>query len=241
MVAEAEVREDGCFAVTFERKYYHRGGAFIKRSLKPKEFRVGFRGLYVPRLRKQRLENEAESLRYIRRHTDIPVPTVYCDFEDDDAYYLVTEYVEGVAMSELQEDQKVTVRKELEGHLEKLKALKSNQLGGPSGIVIPPYRVFQHTECDKWHLQTSGQEDYVFCHNDLSQQNVIVNPDTLKINAIIDWEYAGFYPAYFEWPFYTRLGPSSAINSEIDDSKDLLAFLEAAQVQEADDTTTTLG
>lgn len=37
--------EYGCLANTFERKYYRRGDALIKRSLRPSEFRVGFRSL----------------------------------------------------------------------------------------------------------------------------------------------------------------------------------------------------
>lgn len=147
--------------------------------------------------------------------------------EDDDAYYLVTEYVEGVSMSSLTEDQKAIVREELQGHLATLQTLKSNRLGGPSGIVIPPHRVLRRTEMDHWHLKPSDHNEYVFCHNDLSQQNVIVNPDTLKVNAIIDWEYAGFYPARFEWPFYTRLRPSVDGKDEVDDSLELLACLKS--------------
>ncbi len=64
--------EDGSFGITFERKYYARGCAFIKRSLRPREYRTGYRGLHVPRLGKERLMNEAETLRYIRQNTDIP-------------------------------------------------------------------------------------------------------------------------------------------------------------------------
>lgn len=96
--------------MTFERKYYYRGGSFVKRSLRPKEYRTGFRSFYVPRLSKERLMNEAASLRYIRQHTDIPVPTIYSDFEDGEAYYLVVEYVEGVNMADLSDEQKVVVR-----------------------------------------------------------------------------------------------------------------------------------
>lgn len=65
----------------------------------------------------------------------------------------------------------------------------------------------------------------MFCHNDLSQQNVIVNPESLKILAIIDWEYAGFYPEYFDRPFYKRLGPSMALDGEEDDTEKCLDFL----------------
>ncbi|KAG9254526.1 kinase-like domain-containing protein [Emericellopsis atlantica] len=218
-------KEEGWIATTFERKYYHREQVFIKRSLRPNEYRTGFRGLHVPRLGKERLINEATSLRFIRQHTNIPVPTVYCHFEDDGAYDLITEYIEGVSMSELLEEQKALVREELENHLATLKTLKACRLGGPSGIVIPPYRVLQHTEMDHWRLRESRYEAYVFCHNDLSQQNVIVDPHTFEIRGIIDWEYAGFFPPGFEYPFYRRLGPSSAIDGEVDDSYDLLQFL----------------
>ncbi|KAF4462084.1 kinase-like domain [Fusarium albosuccineum] len=206
--SEKQIKEEGCIATTFERKYYHRDSVFIKRSLRPNEFRTGYRGLH---------------------HTDIPVPTVYCHFEDDGAYYLITEYIEGVSMSELPEEQKAVVREELESQRAKLKTLKSCRLGGPSGLVIPPYRVLQRTKTDDWNLRLSSHDEYVFCHNDLSQQNVIVDPDTLKIRAIIDWEYAGFFPPRFEYPFYNRLGPSSAINDEVDDSLDLLEFLHSEE------------
>ncbi|KAI1499165.1 kinase-like domain-containing protein [Biscogniauxia marginata] len=218
-------KEEGCFAITFERKYYHRGGSFIKRSLRPREFRTGLRGLHIPRVGKERLMNEAESLLFIREHTDIPVPTVYCHFEDDEAYYLIVEYIEGESMSDLEETQKAIVREELKRHLATLKTLKSNRIGGPGGIVIPPYRIQARTEQDNWDLQPSSSDEYVFCHNDLSQQNVVVDPDTLKINAILDWEYAGFFPAHFDFPFYNRLGPSIAIKDEVDDSAELLQFL----------------
>jgi aminoglycoside phosphotransferase (APT) family kinase protein len=220
-------REAGCFAVTPERKYYHRGGSFVKRTLRPHEYITNFHGtLHAPRLGKERLMNEAESLRYIRQHTDIPVPAVYADFEDDGACYLITEYVEGVNMADLTEDQKAVVRRELETHLAKLKTLRSKRMGGPSGIVVPPYRVRRLTEKHDWDLEVSEQE-YVFCHNDLSQHNVVFDPETLKITGIVDWEYAGFYPANFEMPFYNRLGPSVALEAEVDDSADLLAFLKS--------------
>ncbi|RCI07919.1 hypothetical protein L249_5880 [Ophiocordyceps polyrhachis-furcata BCC 54312] len=181
-------------------------------SLRPNEFRTGYRGLYVPRLGKERLKNEAETLQFIQKHSDILVPIVYCYFQDDQAYYLITEYIEGVSMSELPEEKKAA-------------NLKSCRLGGLSGIVIPLYRVLQRTQTEYWYLRPSSSDEYVFCYNDLSQQNIIVDPDTLKIKAIIDWEYAGFFPPRFEYPFYIRLGPSAAISGEIDDSLDLLQFL----------------
>jgi aminoglycoside phosphotransferase (APT) family kinase protein len=153
------------------------------------------------------------------------VPTVYADFEDDGAYYLVTEYVHGVLMSELSEDQKDLVLQELNQHLLTLHNLKSNTIGGPSGRVVVPRRVMESTEQDIWNLQPSRTEDYVFCHNDLSEYNIIVDPKTLKIAAIIDWEYAGFYPEFFEAPVYTRKGPNARVTNDAEDVSRMLEFL----------------
>ncbi|KAL2200803.1 kinase-like domain-containing protein [Corynascus similis CBS 632.67] len=218
--------EEGCLATSTDRKYYRRGNAFIKRCLRTHEFLPGPQGFHVPRLRMESLKNEADTLRFLRRRTNIPVPLLFSDFEYDDAYYLITEYIEGVSMADLPEHQKDVVIAELEGHLAQLKTLRSNRMGGPSGIVIPPYRVLCETERDDWsQLRTSDHLEYVFCHNDCSQHNVIVNPDTLKIAAIVDWEYAGFYPEHFEFPFYKRNGPSVALGEEEDDTYTLLNFL----------------
>lgn len=68
-------------------------------------------------------------------------------------------------------------------------------------------------------------KDLVFCHNDLSTYNVIVDPETLKVKAVIDWEYAGFYPQDFEAMFFRRLGPSAALDGEINDEERLLKIM----------------
>lgn len=225
---EEQAQEEGCIGTTFERKYWElQGRAFVKRCLRPREYKTGYMGLFVPRLAKERLQNGADTLSFIRNNTDIPVPDVYAHFEDDGAYYLVTEYIHGTAMSQLEEGQKAVVREEIETHRRTLASLKSRRLGGPSGIVVPPYRVMRLAKADEWDLRQAeeSEEDYVFCHNDFSQYNVIVDPDTLRIRAILDWEYAGFFPARFEFPFYQRLGPSVAVKDEVDDSGELLDFL----------------
>ncbi|KAB8264895.1 hypothetical protein BDV32DRAFT_116819 [Aspergillus pseudonomiae] len=108
---------DGCIALTFERGCYHCNRFFIKRSLRPSEFRTSQRGLHIPRLGKERLQNEADSLRFIRCMTDTPVPTVYGAFELDESFFLITEYIRGAPMSQLFENQKKIVSGELRQHL----------------------------------------------------------------------------------------------------------------------------
>jgi aminoglycoside phosphotransferase (APT) family kinase protein len=228
-------REETCVGITSERKYFHAGNAFIKRSLRPSEWQVSpFKGtIHVPRMNNERLLNEAATLQYIRENTNIPVPQLYACFEDDDAVVLVTEYVEGVGMHELDNAQKDIVKKELERHLATLQSLKSCQIGGPSGILIPPYRALAKTFQNEWTLAPFAKDELVFCHNDLSQQNVRVDPETLKITAIVDWEYAGFWPSWCEWRFFERLGSSAAKGDEVDDSARIIELLQSQLVQKA--------
>ncbi|CAI6098740.1 unnamed protein product [Clonostachys chloroleuca] len=221
-------REEHCFAVTSDRKYYRVGGTFIKRSLRPSEWQKHNGYMYVPRFGTERILNEGACLQFLAANTNIPLPKLYACIEDDGAAYLITKYIEGVNMNDLDSEKKEIVAKELQGHMETLKELKSNVWGGPGGVVLPPYRIMRHSDGRPWRMQDRDSKDLVFCHNDLSANNIIVDPHTLKINAIIDWEYGGFYPAEFEWHFYQRQksGPSVAQEGELDDEdvlKDIMS------------------
>lgn len=77
-----------------------------------------------------------------------------------------------------------------------------------------------------WRLRSRASETLVFCHNDLSPYNVIVDPATLKIKAIIDWEYAGCFPPEFDKPYYKRLGASVPLGDEVDDVDEQIAIME---------------
>lgn len=57
----------------------------------------------------------------------------------------------------------------------------------------------------------------------------MVDPDTMKIKAILDCEYAGFYPEWFERRFFERLGPSVAIDNEVDDAEKILEFMQSLE------------
>jgi aminoglycoside phosphotransferase (APT) family kinase protein len=162
-------------------------------------------------------------LRYLSEKTDIPLPPLQCTFEDDGAFYHVTGYVPGVAMKELSETEKQVVNEEIQQHIRTLRALRSTAPGVPGETLIcPPLRVTS----GRWKVDSCwkprndiGEGVYVFCHNDLGQHNIIVDPDTLKINAIIDWEFGGFWPEWFERAFWKRPGPSIAIEGEDNDTE----------------------
>lgn len=89
-----------------------------------------------------------------------------------------------------------------------------------------PYRIMRHSDGKPLRMKPRETADLVFCHNDLSTHNVIVDPKTLKINAIIDWEYSGFFPPEFEAPFYRWIGASVALKGESNDEQALMEILE---------------
>ncbi|KAJ5083389.1 hypothetical protein N7456_012816 [Penicillium angulare] len=185
-MADKTTNEPGWLYKTTQRAYYEYPGCFVKRSLRPSEYWIVGEGeSIVPTLGVERLQNEAATLQFVREKTNIPVPMVYGAMMIDDVYFLVTEKMVGVTLYELPEDQKELVWPEIEQHLATLHDIKSTVLGGPSGLVIPPYRALFVTKGAVLSQQKIDTPDYVFCHNDLSQHNIIVDLDTLKVVAIL--------------------------------------------------------
>jgi hypothetical protein len=197
---------------THERHYCRSVDHFLKRTLSPSEYRLDYRGqVHIPFDNVARLKNEAAALEFIKRMTDIPVPRVLEASEHSDgSFHLATELVPGIPMKELAPADQTKVMEEIEKHLKTLRGLRSTQIGGPSGIVCPPPVATQLEGGRVWKSRPSSTTEYVFCHNDLSQSNVIVDPVTLGINGIIDWEFAGFFPECFDIPFYRSPLPSGA-------------------------------
>ncbi|KAF8968947.1 kinase-like domain-containing protein [Flammula alnicola] len=224
--------EEGCFAITEQKKYYEfekaEGAVFIKRNLTPSEYIVNLAGdLVLPYMCTERMKNEVAAIRYIQSNTNIPTPNIRCAFEDHGRYYIITDLVPGVPLAQLPDDKKAPVIKELLGYVAQMHAIKSKVIGGFLDDVILPYRVGEAVPHDQvLKLRDATTPEFVLCHNDLSQHNVMVDETTLKINAILDWEYAGFFPPEFDGAFYLRPGPSAALEGEEDDVPKLLEVLE---------------
>jgi thiamine kinase-like enzyme len=85
--------------------------------------------------------------------------------------------------------------------LPELRKLKSNKTG-LEGFVLPPPRILEHDHRSVWEPKELPEEEYVFCHGDLSRSNIMLDPETLDVLCIIDWEYGGFFPEEFEWPMW---------------------------------------
>ncbi|KAL1721845.1 kinase-like domain-containing protein [Schizophyllum commune] len=240
------VKDPGCTYITFDRKYYDVVGQdgvkrFMKRSLTEAEWQIGLHtGLPIPPAYDiaAHLRNEAAAIAFVRANTNIPVPNVVCSFDDGGRTYLIEYEVSGVSMAELPDEAKAIVTREVEIHLQTLRSIKGTAMGGFCVVACLPYRVlrvFPRGEAPYVKFRPDLPYDLVLCHNDLSQHNIIVDPETLKINAIIDWEFAGFYPKEFEAAFYKRSGGSVALKEygEVSDLSALLEILEMCASEES--------
>ena len=195
-----------------------------RRSLRPDELQRFAGRTHIPHMGPERLQNEAACLRFVRDRTNIPVPTVLEAYEDDDgSYVLVTSRPPGVQMHTLSDQDRAAVLPQVEIYSRAIHRLHSNRTGGPTGLVCPPYRAtkgYLSTQGDPpgrytpgallpvFPSRTSIGEDFDFCHGDFSQHNVFVDRPTLKVVCVTGWEWAGFWPRWFDAPYFRSPRPS---------------------------------
>ncbi|KAG8415314.1 hypothetical protein J3459_011149 [Metarhizium acridum] len=218
-------RSEGSDVTLFDKVSWRVNGSCIKRTLCHYERQLTTQGdLYIPPTTfPQRLRTDEAVLQYLFAKTEIPLPRSLCAFESIGAFFHLTEHVSGIAMSDLSEPSKQFVKQQLLQHVKALQNLHSDTPGVPGQqLLCPPLRV----NAGKWKVNSCWKpradlpkEDYVFCHNDLRQDNIIVNPISLRIVAILNWESGGFWPKWFEMAFWERAGPDAVLEGEVDNTQ----------------------
>ncbi|KAK4954605.1 hypothetical protein LTR10_008038 [Elasticomyces elasticus] len=195
--------------MTAQRVYKFDHGLFIKRELRSAEIMHDNWGapMLAPKNSKPRLQNEFLMLKYLQKHTNIPVPSPISYIEEDGGIGVLTvAKVPNTAcsLSQYKEaDRDLVLQKvDLEFSTKILPALRkytSCRLGGMNEdeLLLLPQRVAINTGRE-WERVVSREPKFVLCHNDLSQGNIFIDRSTHAIAAIIDWEYAGYYPPELE-------------------------------------------
>ncbi|KAI9046427.1 hypothetical protein LZ554_009560 [Drepanopeziza brunnea f. sp. 'monogermtubi'] len=160
----------------------------------------------------ERIINEVKALQLVSEKTTIPVPKLLGHGALlDGRQYLITERIDGVTLNRLRgEDcESVAYSNALDFInnivLPQLGQLRCNERGidgfvmPPSWLspdVQPPWRGKTH-----WKTLPLKEPEYVFQHGDLGAHNIMIDPKSLQVMALIDWEYAGFFPPEMQrWP-----------------------------------------
>lgn len=184
--------------------------SFTKREQSAREVIFTSQGkMVMPPQSSERLLNEYEALKFIAARTTIPVPKVLAFNYVWGAYQLVMERVRGISLDCIKgverADAVLNAAKFITTIvLPQLQSLKSHTMGALTGNVILPDRIISRDNREHWAVRSECIPKFGFCHNDLTQHNILINPDTLQVEAIIDWEISGFYDPEFEAPLWTK-------------------------------------
>lgn len=171
--------------------------------------------------------HEAQTLQFIAANTTIPVPKVHhIHYKNGKVVAIIMDYIPGKRLDEawdsLDSHQKLSIANELRSYMNQLRTLKGDYIGaidhgkaiigqiasiegGPfdseqqfnefilGDIVKSAPDILRHYA--KYALMEN--HDIVFTHSDFSPRNILV--DGGRVTAILDWEYAGWYPEYWEY------------------------------------------
>ncbi|EGY21113.1 uncharacterized protein VDAG_02637 [Verticillium dahliae VdLs.17] len=176
--------------------------------------------------------NEVEAMEFVLNHTSVPLPKLYEVYErPDGAVHIVMEALpgNGTDYTNMSPEQVQAFGDELSGYLHQLRNLEPPEKGFVGSVNREPlldHRVghvrfgpFHSVDdfhsylrlggpLDTWMYDLvvkaihgrSGTYGVRFTHADLNPSNIQYHNG--RITGIIDWEFAGWYPEYWE---YTKM------------------------------------
>ncbi|KAI1948000.1 hypothetical protein LOZ12_002099 [Ophidiomyces ophidiicola] len=169
-------------------------------------------------LKKGRHEcRETDAMQFITTNTTIPVPKVHDTKFDKEknVSYIVMDYVPGKPLDkvwkELNDAQRASTCRQLGDYLTQLRNLTSERIESVNndkvrtGFYKSRWGGPFDNEKEFNDFLAAGAQDRPadnhgihFAHGDLSPRNILVNDDG-HITAILDWEWAGWYPEYWDF------------------------------------------
>ncbi|KAM5493596.1 hypothetical protein MaudMau93_000980 [Microsporum audouinii] len=168
---------------------------------------------------------EAQAMEFIAKATTIPVPKVfeakvfearYIGKKRGERFCIVMEYIPGkplnVIWNDLSDNQKINICLQIDGYLAQLRTLTGDRImaadGGALDVGLYEKRFLGPFDSVKefHHALGKGESNSLgnghgihFAHADLAPRNILVDENTGRINAVIDWERAGWYPEYWDF------------------------------------------
>ncbi|PGH32782.1 hypothetical protein GX50_04436 [[Emmonsia] crescens] len=159
---------------------------------------------------------ETDTMEFIAANTTIPVPKIYNTKFDEEkkVCYIVMEYIPGEPLDKawinLTRDERVSTCRQLAEYLTQLQMLTGERIEAVNSDTVRVGLYESHWggpfDSEKefndflaegiQHNMTDNHAIY-FAHGDLSPKNIMVNKSG-RITAILDWEWAGWFPQYWD-------------------------------------------
>ena len=162
------------------------------------------------------METEDKTIAFIKKTApQISTPEVIYAWTDHDRSFLILRRIKGStlrdAWTSLSLSQRHSVVKSIATLCDILAQNTSQMLGSATGRpVLEPFLspsdsgllgLLTHNECKRYFSVSSDEcpplgRDFYFYHPDLGPGNIIVSDDG-RVAGILDWEAAGYYPAFW--------------------------------------------
>ncbi|KAF9466195.1 kinase-like domain-containing protein [Collybia nuda] len=168
---------------------------------------------------------------FVREHTSICVPLVHLVFKQNGCMYIVMQHIDAPTLEQqwdnLDEDMRATSASQsgealrqllaLENPTSRPRPLNNTKCCGPWFAMYDAGPFENHSSLVHWlnhKIEATAKhaekftENYrlVFTHQDLALRNLML--DKKAQLWIIDWELAGWYPAYFEYACVASMVPT---------------------------------
>lgn len=189
--------------------------------------------IYVKRGTSQQVRREVEAMDFVRRHTSIPIPSVFeihvNENDTNPSSWFSMSATPGCpltdAWSSMNEKARRATQTDLRNFLHELRAVPplapvfiGSCNGGPAydrrlnnGYPLLQSRILMISSWALWPdvlgkslsitIADNLQIDHgvAFTHADLCGEHIFVETTTGRITGFIDWEMAGWWPAYWEY------------------------------------------
>ncbi|WVQ79544.1 hypothetical protein IAT38_001643 [Cryptococcus sp. DSM 104549] len=181
------------------------------------------------------LQNESLALAYLKQYTSVPVPNIVASFQDRGAFYLILEAIpDTIPALEAPPSAHDIILAQLQEYVAELHALQSTTCASFAGApLFSPRLGFNLRTLQRAAYISDPHERYVLCHGNLGWENVLVDPETWEVKAIVGWENAGWYPPEVEGTYWRRAGPchARASEGEVDDTDGVIDLLYTMAVE----------
>lgn len=179
---------------------------------------------------------EVSNVQFIKENTKIPTPAVVKEWvQGDNRHFLLTERAPGETLAKLYPTLSVSdkerIADEVAELVHQLRPLQSSQIGGLGGTPLHQGWLFLNnmepagpfsSDDELWDFMKVGLakapekavenlrkempdcKPYTWTHGDLSPENIMVKDG--KVTGILDWEFSGYYPVWWE---YVKAGVGS--------------------------------
>ncbi|PUU81617.1 kinase-like domain-containing protein, partial [Tuber borchii] len=195
------------------------------------------------------------------QNCNIPVPETYGVLRIGSKVYVFMRHIAGKTLHDiwpaLDCEQRIHVSEKLSGILSSLREIEYAP-GSPLGwngmvkdwrqhtrvghnicsekefndfLLSNPPNTISRAESSRLNALLSASHRIVLSHGDFHPGNIMIDPESLEVAAVIDWEFGGWYPEYWElvkamepgpWDDWWQWFPRSAAGYELEWGVDLV-------------------